>query len=151
MHLFLGQAAEVIGDILVGYSGCLLKRQPFDHLRQGGGGGDGAGAAEGFELGINNFIFGGVKLEGEFQGIAAGQGTNLADPVRFFDLPDVARIQEVLFDFIRIIPHSSNSLSPDSKVIVINRLKFDTKKTELIENEHSDLPRKKQQIYGSGG
>jgi hypothetical protein len=36
-------------------------------------------------------------------------------------------------------------------MVVINWLKSDTKKTELIENEHSDLPRKKQQIYGSGG
>ncbi len=104
VDLLLGQPAQIIGDILVGDLGGLLDGHPLDHFRQGRGRGDGAGAAEGLEPHVlDAAVF--VQLEGELQGVAAGDVAHQGRAVRVFHLADVAGMEEMVYDLIGIFPH----------------------------------------------
>ena len=46
-----------------------------------------------------------AHLQEQLQGVSAGEASHLADGVGVFHLPHVAGVQEMLFDFIGVIPH----------------------------------------------
>ena len=48
-----------------------------------------------------------IQLEVKRQRIAAGDRADLAHPVGVLDHPDVARVEKVVFDFVRVFPHGS--------------------------------------------
>ena len=68
-----------------------------------------SGEAEGLELRVGDPAVL-VELEGQFQRVAAGHGSDLAHAVRRLDRPDVPGIPEMIEHFVRIVPHIGNLL-----------------------------------------
>ena len=105
VHLFFGKLAETVHDVAVGHARGLLDRHADHDLGQDGRAGDGAGAAEGLELGIQDLVRLFVDLEEYSEGVAAGHVADLGLRVGVGDLAHVPRVQEIIHDFVVIIPH----------------------------------------------
>ena len=123
VHLFLGQAAEVIGDFLIGHLGGLFHGLALDELGKGRAGSNGAGTAEGLELGIFDDAFRG-HLEHELESVAAGKAAGFTYDIGIFENTGVAGVQEVIAYSISIFPHncllnSEWAFARDSRSVIL--------------------------------
>ena len=105
VHLLLGQAAQGIGDVLVGQLERLVHRHALDHVREHGAGGDGAGAAESFKTGVLDDALV-IDFQIELERVAAGQAAHLAHGVGVGQGARVVRVQKMIMHGFAIIPHN---------------------------------------------
>lgn len=104
VHLFLGQAAQGFGDLLVGELEGVFGLHALDHVGQHGAGSDGAGTAEGLEAGLFDDAFI-VDLQIELEGVATGQAAHFADGVGIFHGAGVMRTEKMFMDGVSVVPH----------------------------------------------
>ena len=104
MHLLLGQAAERIGNIPVGYLERLFHALAEDHIRQHRTGRDGAGATKGFKTGLlDDAVAGNPQIEPE--GVATGKAADLANGVGVVKASGIVRMQKMIVNSVSIVPH----------------------------------------------
>jgi hypothetical protein len=129
VHLLPGQAAQGGGDVLVGDLERLVHGLALHQLGQRGAGGDGAGAAEGLEAGVLDDAV--LDLEEKLQGVAAGDGADLAHAGGVLHLADVLRIQEMFLHDFRVFPHGASPKNAELARAKGGRI--DLKYTHLVE------------------
>ena len=99
------QAAQGIGDVLVGQLERLVHRHALDHVREHGAGGDGAGAAESFKTGVLDDALV-IDFQIELERVSAGQAAHLAHGVGVGQGARVVRVQKMIMHGFAIIPHN---------------------------------------------
>ena len=107
VHLLRRQAFKVVGDVLVGDQQRLIDRLADDHLGQRRGRRDGGTAAEGLEPGVLDDLGFRLDLEHQTQRVAAGNRTDLANGIGLFKDTGILRVEEVLLELVRVVPHWS--------------------------------------------
>ena len=112
VHLLGWQAIEKIRDILIAHLQRLIQGHALDHLGQRRGGGNRRTAAEGLKTGIEDHVGLGIDLEGQTQGITAGDRADLADTIGLGHRPGIARVEKVFLNLLGIFPHDTPLLRP---------------------------------------
>ena len=107
VHFFLGQAAKRLGDVVVGQLFCVLQLHALEHFGEHGRGGNSRSATKSFEFCIGDYLIF-INLDGQPQGITAGDGTDIANTVGILDLADIFWVDEMFLDLICIFPHDGS-------------------------------------------
>lgn len=92
MHLLLWQAAQIISNLLISYSGCIFNCFTFDNFGQNTGRSNGAGTAKGLEFGIFDGLISRVDFQSEFKDITADNAADFSHGIRVFNFPDIFRV-----------------------------------------------------------
>ena len=108
MEFVLGEATEVIGDIVGGDFESVIEGLAFGELRESRSGGNSGGATVGLPADIFDGVGGWVDLEEHFHLVTADGVADEADGVGFkFGFvahEDISGIQKVFFDDVGINP-----------------------------------------------